>query len=247
LVASERTAASVSEFVALTLKLAKEDYTLYRGQSENWPLRPKLARVEQRDGKLKTQLESVLMKDFKNQSLGFLDIVPPSEWDWLALGQHHGLATRLLDWTTNPLVALWFAVRDPATSAVDNKRLKPGVTWVFEPAKEDYADPDGTAEPYAVRKTTVFRPKHVTRRIVAQSGWFTVHRFDSKDGGFATLENVRRIKNRLTKIMIPGESFSEIREDLGRMGIHHASMFPDLDGLCKDVLWNHTLLEDELS
>jgi hypothetical protein len=140
-----------------------------------------------------------------------------------------------------------FAVRDPATSAVDNKRLKPGVTWVFEPAKEDYADPDGTAEPYAVRKTTVFRPKHVTRRIVAQSGWFTVHRFDSKDGGFATLENVRRIKNRLTKIMIPGESFSEIREDLGRMGIHHASMFPDLDGLCKDVLWNHTLLEDELS
>ena len=135
-------------------------------------------------------------------------------------------------------------MRDPAETAAD-KRLKPGVIRIFEPEEEDYADPEGSTGPYAVKKTTVFRPRHVTRRIVAQSGWFTVHSFDPKKKVFTTLDRVKRLKARLVKVIIPGEAFSEIREHLGRMGINHASMFPDLDGLCKDILWNHTLLEDE--
>jgi len=241
----QETAKSVSEFVTLALSLAETDITLYRGQSDVWPLQPKLARVKQRDGVSKTDLESALMKDLKNQSLGLLDINPPTEWDWLALAQHHGLATRLLDWTTNPLVALWFAVREPAKVKKGGKERLPGIVWGFNPAHKDYADPDGALGPYDVTKTTVFRPKHVTRRIVAQAGWFTVHRYDPGKKDFTTLEHIGRLKPRLRSALIPGESFSEIRDDLGRMGVSHASMFPDLDGLCKDILWNHTLLEDE--
>jgi len=239
------TAKSVSEFVKLTLSLAETDFTLYRGQSDVWPLTPKLARVKQRAGASKTDLETALMKDFKNQSLGLLEINPPTEWDWLALAQHHGLATRLLDWTTNPLVALWFAVKEPATVNKGAKDRQPGIVWVFNPDDEDYADPDGALGPYVVKKTTVFRPKHVTRRIVAQAGWFTVHRYNPRKKDFTTLEHIGRLKPRCRSVLIPGESFSEIRDDLGRMGVSHASMFPDLDGLCKDILWNHTMLDDE--
>lgn len=234
-------AESLGKFVELTLNQAETDFTLYRGQPDDWPLRPKLARVRQRDGTSRSKLESTLIKDFKNQSLGLLDIEPSSEWDWLAVAQHHGLATRLLDWSTNPLVALWFAVREPASE----KGLKPGVVWVFNPDDEDYADPDGSVEPYEVKKTTVFRPKHVTRRIVAQAGWFTVHRYDPHKKNFSTVEHIARLRPRCSKILIPGNAFSAIRDDLSRMGVNYSAMFPDLDGLCRDILWNHTLLDDE--
>jgi FRG domain len=241
----DATAESLSEFVKLTLNLAETDFTLYRGQCQSWPLRPKLARVKQRDEVSKLKLEAVLMKDFKNQSLGLLDIDPPTEWDWLAVAQHHGLATRLLDWTTNPLVALWFAVKEPATLKKGGKETEPGIVWVFNPDDKDYADPDGPLEPFVVKKTTVFRPKHVTRRIVAQAGWFTVHRYDPIKKTFSTLDHIGRLKPRCRNILIPGKSFSPIRDDLARMGVGYASMFPDLDGLCKDILWNHTMLGDE--
>ena len=153
------TTRSISEFVNLTLTFAETDFTLYRGQPRVWRLRPKLARVRHRSAVSKKDLETALMKDFKNQSLGLLDITPPTEWDWLAVAQHHGLATRLLDWTTNPLVALWFAVREPPSAKKSTKKLRPGIVWVFNPDKEDYADPDGDIGPYSVKENDCVSPQ----------------------------------------------------------------------------------------
>jgi hypothetical protein len=64
------TAATLSDFVRLTLRLATTDFTLYRGQSQSWPLRPKLVPVKQGDGISKVSLEAALVKDFKKSIFG---------------------------------------------------------------------------------------------------------------------------------------------------------------------------------
>jgi type I restriction enzyme M protein len=50
-----------------------------------------------------------MLEKFKREAIPYLTIKPNDDWDWLALAQHHGLPTRLLDWTQNPLVAVGIA------------------------------------------------------------------------------------------------------------------------------------------
>ena len=215
------------------------DDVIFRGQREEWPLAPKLARIALRPGRTILEAEGQMLETLKREAPPLLDHVPTTDWDWLAVAQHHGMATRLLDWTGNPLAALWFAVRKSAQEG------KSSVVWMFEPTKEDYAANSKVKSPFSLDRTRVFRPRHITRRIVVQSGWFTVHRYLSQKMGFLPLERNSLYAKRLTKVIVPADRFADIRVELDRCGINAASMFPDLDGLSQHVEWRQSLLSDE--
>ncbi len=231
----------ISSFVNQIERAFTADDCLFRGQRENWDLVPQLARLKLRDASHLPQVEIRMFESFKKQSLPFLDSEPNSQWDWLSIGRHHGLPTRLLDWTTNPLAALWFAIREPSTK---RKRRKSAVVWGFECTPSDHVDE--TVGPFKQKVTKTLQPRHITRRIVAQSGRFTVHPI-TVSGTFVPLQRNRKFKDRLVRFDIPAERFSDLRFALDRFGINAASMLPDLDGLCHQIGWQESLLDDEES
>ena len=248
------TVESLSDFIAfLSDNFDDKDTLLFRGQREDWPLEPKIARLKLRsreDTVLRT--ERKMREDFELQALAFaIDWEPESDWEWLSLAQHYGMATRLLDWTANSLAALWFAVRKPPIhEGRKDDGWRTAVVWVLEPQENDYvnlSDPKKKKEtPFNGTRTRVYRPKHITRRIAAQSGWFTVHKYVSnRKRPFVPLEKQKNFKNSLTKILVPAELFPDLRYDLDRCGVNTASMLPDLSGLSKYMEWYHSLLDDE--
>ena len=100
---------SIENFVESISDIPNEEGLLFRGQSEDLPLLPKLARYSNVNF---DQTEKRMIKDFKRSSYPLLEFKPENDWDWLAVAQHHGLPTRLLDWTHNALMAMWFAVEN---------------------------------------------------------------------------------------------------------------------------------------
>jgi len=233
----------IDGFVRFVADEFKSDYTLFRGQPVDAPLLPRLGRMSLRDADV-LRTETRMMEAFKKMSRPYQSPPPENEWDWLALAQHHGLPTRLLDWTLNPLAALWFAVEKPAEKGKQGK-LQNGVVWGFEVLEEDIARPEEKESPKEQKYTRVYMPPHIAPRIVVQQGWFTVHKYLEKDKRFAVLGSIGHYNKRLRKIIIPGECFNDMRCELDRMGVNRFSLFPGLDGLAAHVEWLNSRLSDE--
>jgi hypothetical protein len=229
---------SLSSYISYVEKNCDTDDILFRGQRDDKPLIPKIARINCRGHVL--ECESKMLDKFKRYGKPHLSRVPVNDWEWLSLAQHHGMATRLLDWTLNPLAALWFAVERPI-------KIGYGVVWIFYPPEKDILKPKdiNSKSPFEGTRTSIFQPDILTARISAQFGWFTAHKFIDDKKGFIPFEKNRIYKDNLVKLKIPLENFTSIRYHLDRLGVNRMSMFPDLDGIAKHVEWLQSFDDDE--
>jgi hypothetical protein len=232
---------TTTEYVDFVRQKCKPDDVLFRGQPVDKPLLPKLARLHLNKPTLAA--EQKMMSEFKRRAIPLLSAQPKSSWDWLAIAQHHGMATRLLDWTLNPLAALWFAVNRPPTK--EKRKLHAGVVWVLVPKPGDYAVTSTRESPFRIDRTKIFCPKHVAARLVTQAGWFTVHKFMKTQERFIAIESNKAYSSKLTKLLILPKRFSEMRFELDRFNVNAATLFPDLDGLCAHIQWLNSYLADE--
>jgi hypothetical protein len=222
------TVESFKEYQHIILDLPEDEFTLYRGQPIDKTLLPKIARYNLTDVE---RTEREMLQDFQRRSLHLMDTHPGNQWDWLALAQHHGMATRLLDWSENPLIALWFSM-----SSQPDVSTPYSVVWGFNvPAKDIIASNDDS-DPFQAGTTKVFKPNHIVKRISAQFAWFTIHKHN-KDKHFIPFEKNPEYTSRLFKIKIMSSCFSECKKRLHTFGINSAMMYPDIDGLAKHVEW----------
>lgn len=211
-----------------------EDF-LFRGQTVDFPLIPKLCRLKAKGDLL--EVEKLLLQEFKRTNPLLIDVHRPmDDWDYLTLGQHFGLPTRLLDWSNNALTALWFATGEVNTE--EEKEELHSVIWMLMPHPKDFDLNLEQVHPFDVPQTRLVRPRIIKQRINNQSGVFSVlssqeileKRYMTESDSF---------DKQLIKVKIPSIRLAEIRTDLNTMGVNAFSIFPELEGLCTYLQWRY--------
>lgn len=195
---------------------------VFRGQLQPWPLKPSVGRAS--NYSLVRELQ--LFNEFKRVANPMVDrrqLI--SDWDWLFLAQHHGLPTRLLDWTSNPLIAIYFACLPSPNSKRDGE-----VVAVDTVDVELFSESEASESPFDIVQTKFMLPTVVAPRIAAQRGLFSVHHAPS---------TAWRLREKTTRKPILSGDKTAFREFLFGMGIDAAMVMADLDGISANLAWRY--------
>jgi len=200
-------------------------------------------------------MENRLLTRYKERSVPYLTSQARDSWELLFLMQHYSVPTRLLDWTENPLIALFFALSSAKRNAAGNYDDDAAI-WVLSPAKwnqtvfrhqsylggalspydtmvnQSYAI--GSDHRYINELPAAILGIHNSPRIVAQRGSFTLFGKSLKpmdeafvDHGFPD--------DALTKLVVPAAMIKSLLDKLVWMGISDSVIYPDLEGLAKET------------
>jgi hypothetical protein len=225
---------------------------VFRGlDSSDYQLITSLQRVGASKPDWIPELEKHLLRAFKRYA--HRDVVSQdTDWHWLTMAQHHGLATRLLDWTYSPLVALHFAT-------ADMKRIEQdGLIWMVDIRGVQQAMPAslraqlkkvGTASfdvellssnklnpwqlvDYPNQRSKdgfmlFFEPPSMDDRIINQYALFSM----LSDPQASPQDWLLRRPQLCRKVILPGDKKWEIRDNLDQANINERVLFPGLDGL----------------
>lgn len=231
------------------------DNRIYRGAADkDWDFIPSLNRVCSHD----LSLEAHVFRQFRKY--GYAELAEYSGfWSLLPVAQHHGLPTRLLDWTYSPMVAAHFATentgyydRDGVIWCLDVRDFKPHMpeelqmklretgSNIFTIGMLDKLIPDFawmktlSDEPYAI----FFEPSSMIDRIVNQYALFSV----VSDPSVMLNDLIERFGIECRKIVIPKEVKLEIRDKLDYINISERMIYPGLDGVCRWITRRYAAL-----
>ena len=217
---------SFYEFLDVVLK---HDRGYYRGvKNSAYTLLTKLGRADLTIAVAKggyrdrRDFEKSAIDAFKRQARPFIDKTPSSEWEWLALMQHHGAPTRLLDWTSNPLVALYFATEDVWRN---RGRMPDSDAAVYYYDVNRIVNIQANPDPFAIQETCVFGPPHIDARVAAQQAYFTLHPIPEQP--FDAKEIVKIVFSKEVKIICNDATRS--------LGFERGSLFPGLDSISEGL------------
>lgn len=197
------------------------------------------------------ELEDKMISHFRQRSIPFVERpLQDDQWERLFFMQHARVPTRLLDWTENPFVALYFALTSNARGAASDSAV-----WMLDPVawnrrsldhmtfQEGVLSPDDTRldylKPGAALDTMNAHPVavygfHNSARIVAQRGVFTISGKDTRP-----MEEIYTecgySEDCLLKVRLPADKKEELPSSLFRIGFTHSVIFPDLEGLAKET------------
>lgn len=208
---------------------------VFRGQGADYPLIPKICRLKPKGDLLQTE-KTILMEFKRSNPLLVQQPGPLNDWDYLTLGQHFGLPTRLLDWSTNALTALWFAVSGQNSEWLPAETY--AIVWILMPSDEDFDFNPEEIHPFDLPYTKIFRPRLIKQRINNQSGVFTIPSTRELQESRSMNES-DCYDQKLIKVKIPAKSLTDIRNDLNTLGVNAFSIFPELEGLCAFLQWRY--------
>lgn len=211
---------NVSSYLQKVKELSQDGTILYRGHSDKcYLLKPSIGR---NNGLLDN--EEQIFLDFKKQYYLYADDRPTTDIDTLFLAQHFGLPTRLLDWTDNPLIALWFACQktEILEGCIYTIKVPKNENIIKEEHKLDFNiftdDPKNSIE----SDHLLIIPDYTNRRFLNQKGMFMWFKKPAEE-----------IKN-FPKTFVIREK-AQILQELSALGITQSFVLPTLDNLCDDI------------